>query len=227
LPDRLGVQRPEPDRGVLGVGLQRAQHVAKQILAGRLGGAVRAGDQQPALPAGPSHMAHHHRSTSIGPVQVIQDEQHRRPAGQSREELRCRVQEPGPFLIRLQPGGRAEIWQQLRQPRRDAGQRGTCQAQISPQPLRTSRFAVPGNRLGEPEERRHPRALDTPADEHNGRASPRPAGELPQRMGLADPGLPCQQHHPAPPRGRLIQAGQQTRHLRRTPEVPGPPGRIA
>ena len=124
-------------------GMHRAQHVAEQILAGRLGRAVRPGDQQPALSAGPGYMTHHHRRTRIGPVQVIQDEQHRRPAGQSREELRRRVQQPEPFLIGLQRRGRAEIRQQLSQPRRDADQRRTRRAQISPQPARASRFAVP------------------------------------------------------------------------------------
>jgi hypothetical protein len=113
-------------------------------------------------------MTHHHCRTRVGPVQVIQDEQHRCPAGQSREELCRRVQEPEPFFIWLQRWGRAEIWQQLRQPRRDADQGGTRRAKISPQPLRASCFAVPGNRLGERKEGRHPRTLDTATHEHNG-----------------------------------------------------------
>ena len=44
-------------------------------------------------------------------------------------------------------------------------------------------------------------------------------------MGLADPGLTRQQHHTAPPLGRLLEASQQTRHLRDAAEIPRP-GRI-
>ena len=170
-------------------------------------------------------MTHHHRRARISPLQVIQNKQHRRTGGQSREELHRRVKQPEPFLIRLQGWRWGELRQQLRQTRRDPRQHAGGRAKIGCKPPPAHRLAVPGDRFGERAERRHPRALDTAAGKHNSRAGPRAIGELLQRVGLANSRLTRQENHTTPPGGRFLEASQQTRHLRAAAEI-HPPGHL-
>lgn len=165
-------------------------------------------------------MPHHHRRARVGPLQVIQHQQHRRPGRHSRKKLRRGIQQPEPLLVRLQDRWRGQTWQQHTQPRRDPRQRGPRHAKISLELPQAHQLAVTSDRLGERAERRHPHSLRTAASQHHGRAGPRRIGQLPQRVGLADPRLTGQQNHPAPARGRVVKTCQQARDLTDTAEIP-------
>ena len=134
-------------------------------------------------------------------MQVFQYQQHRRMAGHGHKELRRCVQEPESLLVRLQgrrraQSGRSSIAGARSGPMRDRP------TEVGAEPPR-GHLGVPGDRLGERAERgRPPPSTQRPASTTPDLVRAR-LDELPQRVGLTDPGSPVQQHHPAPPVRRL------------------------
>ena len=146
---------------------------------------------------------------AVGPVQVLEDQQHRAGLGQLGEQAEHR---PEQLLLR-QPGrvaarrlGAAGVGQQPGQ-HRPGGQRVTQRAAGQ----RAGR-RVP-QRVGERQVRDGVRQLRAAAGEHREAAVPGLGRQLGHQAGLADPGIAADQRHDRAAGGRVAQQRTQAAEL--------------
>ena len=185
------------------VALQLGQRVAERVAAA-LGGAVRAQDQQPGRAGGSRQMAQEQKRRPVGPLEVVQHQQHGRRARQLGEQPEDRLEQPVALGLGLVQGRRREV--------------GGAPAQLGDQPrqlravLARHRPQVAERRVQRPV----PERLEDRLVGHNGlaRRAPRehdraglvhPARELGGQRALPDAGVAGQQYEPARP---LLGAGQ-------------------
>ena len=188
------------------LGQQRAQRVGTVQLVGPVGDH----DQQPVqrllvadqegqqVPGGP-----------VGPVRVLDDQQHRADLGQLFQQDEDLLEQPGPGLPGVLGRGRlTELGQQPGQlPGRAAGQQvgDTGRAQVPDQ------LAEHGGERGE---RQAVRAqLQAAAGQYPGAVAAGPGGELGQQPGFADASLPADQDGRRVTVARLGQRGGQRGQL--------------
>ena len=83
------------------------------MLAVDLDIAAGSDDQEPSPRRKASHVPQHRHGSVVRPVQVVHDQQRRRPRRQRHEQLRRGVEQPRALFLRLQGHGFGNVGQPL------------------------------------------------------------------------------------------------------------------
>ncbi len=183
---------------------QLGHHRAERVTAVQVIGAVGDHHRDPLTVQHPAQEGHQVPGGLVGPVQVLQDEQHRAGGRQLREQPEHRAEQ----LLLGQAGRLAfaafragPVRQQLAE-HRAGGQRAGHRLG------RRARRALP-QRVGQRQVRDGVTQLGAPPGQHQESPVGGARGQLGDQAGLADPGVPGQQRVGGPPgRGVVKQAEQ-------------------
>ena len=207
-PDELGglglAEPPEVELGGEAVPAQLAERVRERVPA--LGRPVRADDQQARRVRGASEMAQQQQRRPVGPLEVVEHEQHRRRPRELDEQPHHRLEQPvalglGLVLWRWRKIGGApaqlgdqprELRPVLARARPQVGERGV-QGPV-PEGLEERLVGNDGLARRAPREHDRARVVDAPR-------------ELGRERGLADPRVAGEQHDPATRRLGVVGSG--------------------
>ena len=188
---RSGVHRPETHRRDVGHRAERAQRV-DQVGAGFVRAIGTDDDQwQPRRPR--DDVPQHRQARDVGPLQVVEREDHRTLGAAAGDEPGHDVEQPRTLLAGVEPVRREGVVDEVgHQP----GQRSATATQLGAQPGRADRLDVAGHGLRERVERAVPVALQAPPREDERAALPRDLGDVAQQRRLPDPRLADDDHDP-------------------------------
>ena len=209
---RLGLaQSPDVELGGEPVAAKLAERVRERV-APPLGRAVCGEDQQPSRVRRPRQVAQQQQRRPVGPLDVVEHEQHRRRAGQLGQEPDDRLEQAVALGLRLVLRRRRKIGRAAPQLRDQPRELGAVLARVRPQvgqrrvqgpvPQRLEERLVGDHGLARRAAREHDRARVVD-----------PPGQLGGQRRLADSGIAGEQHDPplAPRRRR----GRPRRRRRR------------
>ena len=191
--DVVGGEAAELEAGEAVVAAEVGEHLGEGVGAGKVALAVGADDEHGGGPPVPKQVAQHEQGRLVGPVQVVEDEQHRARLGGQVEQLGHTLEEPvalhldvtsrrrrpdGPGLAADSRKERADVFRDTTDPGFDLARRLASE--------------VVGQGFDEGlvgDER-----LFVAATVEHGAGGQGPAGQLAGQAGLADPGLARHQH---------------------------------
>jgi hypothetical protein len=116
-------EAPQQDALVLHLASQRGQGVGQGVLAGQLHVAVSADQEQSAAGCKAGQVPEQGDGRLVGPVQIVEDDEHGSPLGCREEQLADCIEEPLALLVGLENGELREIWKLLPERRSDGANR--------------------------------------------------------------------------------------------------------
>ena len=178
-----------------------AERVRERVPA-PVGGTVGAEDQKPRRARGPGQVAKQQERRPVGPLEVVEHEQHRRRPRQLGQQPDDRLEQPVALGLRLVLRRRWKVGRAAAQLRDQPRQLGPVLARARTQVRQLGIHGPVTERLEERLVRDHGLARRAPG-EHDCAGVVDAPGELRGQRRLADPGVAREQHDPAVPPVRV------------------------
>lgn len=202
-------ERPELDRGHAGQPGQFRYHRPQRVTAVQVVGAVGDHDHGPFPVQHPGQEGDQVPGGPVGPVQVLQDQQHRAGGGQLGEQAEHRPEQ----LLLGEPGcltgcgwDGVAVGQQAAE-HRPAGQR------VGQRPGRGGAGHAVPQRIGQRQVRDTVAQLGAPPGEHQEAPVSGPRGQLSDQARLADPGVPADERVRRAARDGVVEQAKQAGQL--------------
>ena len=180
----------EPDELHLGLTRQLVNGVRERMSLGEVGRAIQTDDEQPLRRRGARDATDHRDGARVGPVEIVQDDEHRRPFADGVEEAHHGFGEPVALFVRLHGRRRERIRERRPYARRQLPEDAGQGADLAARDVGGHGVDVVVERLDERTERRRPLALVARAPEDEPALSCERRRDLFRDAGLADARLP-------------------------------------